>query len=168
LGVLFLITKYLNKMGKVVVTADKNGNVIGVSENNPQYGYVRVEQSGTFINDQGWLRLSKRSTLIKGLVDDLLEFGFKNGMELSGKIVVVESLTPFNPENPDRDLKIAGDTGVVCRTDDQPIYRQTFYTVNPEMQDHLITHTNSEEIREVQAAQKAIGSLRRTKVSTEL
>ena len=46
---------------------------------------------------------------------------------LPGKIVVVESLTPFNPENPDRDLKIAGGTGVICRIDDQPIYRQTFY-----------------------------------------
>jgi len=155
-------------MGKVVVTADKNGNVIGISENNPEYGYVRVEQTGTFINDQGWLRLSKRSTLIKGLVNDLLEVGFKNGQELPGKIVVVESLIPFNPENPDRDLKVAGNTGIVCRTDDQPIYRQTLYTTNTEMQDHLITHTNSEEIREVQAAQKAIASLRRTTASTEL
>jgi len=155
-------------MGKVVVTADKNGNVIGVSENNPEYGYVRVEQTGTFINDQGWLRLSKRSTLIKGLVADLLEVGFKDGQELPGRIVVVESLTPFNPENPDRDLKIAGDTGIVCRIDDQPIYRQTFYTTNNELQDQLITHTNSEEIREVQAAQKAMSTLRRTAVPTEL
>ena len=29
--------------GKVVVAADKNGNIIGVSQNNPEYGYVRVE-----------------------------------------------------------------------------------------------------------------------------
>jgi hypothetical protein len=146
-------------MGKVLVAADKNGNVIGVSENNPEYGYVRVEQSGSFINDQGWLRISRRSALIKGLVKDLVETGFTEGQELDGKIVVVESLTPFNPENPDRDLKIAGDTGVICRIDDQPIYRQSFYTTNQNTQDQLIMHTNAEEIREVQAAQRAMSSL---------
>lgn len=146
-------------MGKVLVTADKNGNVIGVSENNPEYGYVRVEQTGSFINDQGWLRISRRSALIKGLVKDLVETGFTEGQELDGKIVVVESLTPFNSENPDRDLKIAGETGVVCRIDDQPIYRQTFYTTNSNNQDQLIMHTNTDEIREVQAAQRAMSTL---------
>lgn len=147
-------------MGKVVVTADKNGNVIGVSENNPEYGYVRVEQTGSFINDEGWLRISRRSALIKGLVKDLVETGFTEGQEMDGKIVVAESLTPFNSDNPERDLKIAGETGVVCRIDDQPIYRQTFYTTNPDAQDHFIMHTNREEIREVQAAQKAVSSLK--------
>jgi hypothetical protein len=146
-------------MGKVVVTADKNGNVIGISENSPEYGYVRVEQTGSFINDQGWLRISRRSALIKGLVKDLVETGFTDGQELKGKIVVVESLTPFNTDNPDRDLKIAGDTGVVCRIDDQPIYRQSFYTTNENVEDQFIAHTNREEIREVQAAQKAVSSL---------
>jgi hypothetical protein len=147
-------------MGKVVVTADKNGNVIGVSENNPEYGYVRVEQTGSFINDQGWLRISRRSALIKGLVKDLVETGFTEGQEMPGKLVVKESTVPFNPENPDRDLKIAGETGVVCRIDDQPIYRQTFYTMNENAQDQLLPHTNTEEIREVQGAQRAIGSLK--------
>jgi hypothetical protein len=151
---------------KVVVTADANGNVIGVSENNPEYGYVRVEQSGAFINDQGWLRISKRSALIKGLVKDLVEAGFTSGQELPGKIVVVESLTPFNTQNPDRDLKIAGGTGVVCRIDDEPIYRQTFYTTNQELNDHLIMHTNAEEIKEVQAAQKAVSALKNFKRET--
>lgn len=154
-------------MGKVVVTADKNGNVIGVSENNPDYGYVRVEQTGSFINDQGWLRVSKRSALIKGLVKDLMETGFTEGQELDGKVIVVESLIPFNPENPDRDLKIAGETGVVCRIDDQPIYRQSFYTTNNNLQDELIMHTNSEEIREVQAAQRAVSSLKIKRAQTE-
>jgi len=153
-------------MGKVVVTADKNGNVIGVSENNPDYGYVRVEQTGSFINDQGWLRVSKRSALIKGLVKDLMETSFTEGQELDGKIIVVESLSPFNPENPDRDLKIAGETGVVCRIEDQPIYRQSFYTTNNNLQDELIMHTNSEEIREVQAAQRAVSSLKIKRAQT--
>jgi hypothetical protein len=146
-------------MSKVVVTADQNGNVIGVSENNPEYGYVRVEQTGSFINDQGWLRISRRSALIKGLVKDLVETNFSAGQEIAGKIVVIESLTPFNSENPERDLKIAGDTGVICRYDDQPIYRQSFYTSNMNANDQFIVHTNSQEIKEVQAAQRSISAL---------
>ena len=148
------------KQSKVRVTADINGNVIGVSQNNPEYGYVRVEQSVTQISEAGWLKPVKRSALIKGKVEDLAQAGFIDGFELSGKIIVKESLTPFNPENPDKDLKIAGQTGVVCRIDDQPIYRQTFFTSNQEAYDELITHDNTTEIREVQLAQKEISSLK--------
>lgn len=144
---------------KVLVAADKNGNVIGVSTNNPDYGYFRVEQQATQIDDNGWLRNAKRSALIKGKVEDLMAAGYTEGTELPGKIVVRESLQPFNPNNPDRDLKIAGDTGVICRIDDEPIYRQTFYTSNLNAYDELITHNNSDEIKEVQAAQKAMTSL---------
>lgn len=150
------------KHSKVRVTADINGNVIGVSQNNPEYGYVRVEQSVTQITEAGWLKPVKRSALIKGKVEDLAQAGFIDGFELSGKIIVKESLTPFNPENPDKDLKIAGQTGVVCRIDDQPIYRQTFYTSNQEAYDELITHDNTSEIREVQVAQREIVSLKNT------
>ena len=148
------------KQSKVRVTADINGNVIGVSQNSPEYGYVRVEQSVTQISEAGWLKPVKRSALIKGKVEDLAQAGFVEGHELSGKIIVKESLTAFNPENPDRDLKIAGATGVVCTIDDQPIYRQTFYTSNQEAYDDLITHDNTVEIREVQIAQKEITSLK--------
>jgi hypothetical protein len=150
------------KQSKVRVTADTNGNVIGVSQNNPEYGYVRVEQSVTQINEAGWLKPVKRSALIKGKVEDLAQAGFVEGYELSGKIIVKESLTPFNPENPDRDLKIAGSTGVVCRIDDQPIYRQTFFTSNQEAYDDLITHDNTNEIRDVQVAQREMSKLRPT------
>jgi len=108
--------------GKVHVTADQDGNIIGVSQNNPEYGYVRVEQIATTINTEGWLRRAKRSALIKGKVEDLMATGFRKDQELPGKIIVIESHVPFNPENPERDLKIAGDTGIVCRVDDQPIY----------------------------------------------
>lgn len=155
-------------MSKVVVTADANGNVIGVSKNNPEYGYIRVEQTVNQINDRGWLRVVKRSALIKGHVKDLVESGFTAGKELPGKIVVVESFQPFNTDNPDRDLKIAGVTGIICRVDDEPIYRQTFYTTNPEAIDVLIMHTNTDEIREVQASLKAVENLTEKKGKTTL
>lgn len=143
----------------VTVAADSNGNVIGVSQNNPEYGYVRVTQTIKHINDEGWLRNSKRSALIKGKVEDLVDAQFTQGEELPGKIIVVESLVPFNELNPERDLKIAGDTGVICRVDDQPIYRQTFYTTNESAQDQILMHTNKDEIKEVQQAQRALSSL---------
>jgi hypothetical protein len=146
-------------MNKVTVAADKNGNVIGISPNNPEYGWIRVEQNARVINDRGWLRNSKRSALIKGKVEDLLAANYREGEEITGRIIVVESFDAFNPENPDRDLKIAGDTGIICRVDDQPIYRQTFFTPNVNAEDELIMHTNAEEIKGVQAAQRGFKSV---------
>lgn len=143
----------------VVMPIDNTGNVIGVSKNNPDYGYVRVESLSTQINAQGWLRAVKRSALIKGLVKDLVSANFSAGQVLPGTIVVRESLQPFSPNEPERDLKIAGDTGVVCRMDDQPIYRQSFYTSDANAVDELIMHTNSEEIRDAQKANKVLGSM---------
>ena len=145
-------------MSKVTVVADKNGNVIGVSKNNPDYGYIRVEQQVIHINNEGWLKNIKRSALIKGKTEDLLNTGYVEGTVLPGKIIVVESLVPFNPENPNRDLKIAGDTGVICSIEDQPIYRQSFYTTNVNAHDELITHDNYDEIKDVQFAQKTMKS----------
>ena len=143
---------------KVKVTGDEFGNVINVSENNPEYGYVRVEQQVNVVSEDGWFRPTKRSTLLKGKVEDLKNGQFFVGQELPGKIIVKESLTPFNPNNPDQHLKIAGETGIICRIDDQPIYRDTFYTMNPEAQDILIMHDDScrEEIRQVGAATRAL------------
>lgn len=143
---------------KVVVKADENGNTIGVFKNNPEYGYIRVEQVAPVISDTGWLKTSKRSSFIKGKIEDLQNLNYSANQELPGKIVVIESLTPFTMDNPDRDLKIAGDTGVICRYDDQPIYRKSFYTTNTKVEDEVVHHTNADEIREVQAAQRALTS----------
>lgn len=143
---------------KVKVTADTDGNVINVSKN-PEFGYVRVEQRAPIVSQEGWLRITKRSALIHGKLDDLVEAGFTKEQELPGRIVVKESFDPFNNINPDKDIKIAGDTGVICRVDDQPIYRQTFYTTDLNAQDELIAHNNTEEIREVLEAQRQMSNL---------
>ena len=143
-------------MSKVVVVADKNGNIIGQSTNNPEYGYIRVQQKTVQINDQGWLKTVNRSAILKGKMEDLLAAEYREGTQLPGKIIVIEALEPFNPINPDRDLKIAGDTGIICRVDDQPIYRNSFYTTNPNAYDELITHTNTDEIRDVMEAKKVM------------
>lgn len=143
---------------RVKVVADELGNVINVNENKPDYGWFLVEQQvSEFVNN--WYTKRRRTALITGKVEDLLQANLFGGQELPGRIVIRESLTPFNPENPDKDLKIAGDSGVICRVDDQPIYRKGFYTSDINAQDEYIQHMNTQEIREVQAAQKAVSSL---------
>ena len=152
----------------VTVKSDDLGNVINVSENSPEFGYVRVQQLVPVISNTGWAKPQKRSALIKGKIEDLKMFGFKDNESIPGKIVVRESFMPFNQKDSERDLKIAGSTGIICRVDDQAIYRQTFYTSNENLQDELISHTNTLEIKEVMNAQKAINSLNISKVSTSV
>jgi hypothetical protein len=153
---------------KVKIKADKNKNIISVSENNPEYGRVAVEQEVYQISDRGWLKSSMRTAFINGKMNDLQKVGYREGMELPGKIVIVESLTPFNTENPDANLKIAGKTGVICRYEDQPIYRQTFFTTNQNAFDEFVPHTNKEEIRDVMLAQKMMDDLEVVKDDVEL
>jgi hypothetical protein len=153
-------------MSTVKVKADKNGNIIHVSENNPEYGWFFVEQNTTeFLN--GWLRSTTRSSRINGKVEDLKNANLKKDMEMPGKIVIKESLIPFNEENPDRDLKIAGTTGVICRYDDQPIYRKTFVSNDLNAEDEFISHTNKEEIKQVMEAQRAMALLNSAPVVEE-
>jgi len=147
-------------MSNVIIVGDATGNVINVSEN-PEFGYIRLRQETLRIGKGGWLRFENRTALVHGTMTDLMKVNYKAGQQLPGKIVVKESLVPFNEKNPDRDLKIAGKTGVVLRVNDQPIYRQTFYTTDESATDELIQHDMDcrNEIKEVLAAQKAVEDL---------
>jgi len=132
---------------KVTVVADDNGNVIRQSKN-PEIGYVRVTQDAVSYSANGWVQRKTRSALILGNIDDLKELKFKKGQTLDGKIVVKESTEPFNSEDPDRDLKIAGSTGILCCTaDGEPIYRTTFYDATGLQVDIMIPHANGDAIR---------------------
>ena len=147
-------------MYKCTVMADTIGNTIGISENNPEYGYIRVEQVTNQISEGGWLKLVKRSALIKGTVEDLKAVNYKEGDEISGRILVKESLEPFNPVNPEKNLKIAGSTGIICKLDNNPIYRDTYFTIDPYKEDEFISHDNTEEIKDAQLIVKeATGGL---------
>ena len=81
-------------------------------------------------------------------------FDFKANQELDGRIIVEESLQPFDPAKAEREMKMAGSTGIYCRVDDQPIYRRTRYSTSSLDQDTLIHHTNTDEIREALALVK--------------
>ena len=147
-------------MSNVIIVGDATGNVINISEN-PEFGYLRLKQETMKIGRGGWLRFENRTALIHGTVNDLMKADYRVNQKLPGKIVVSESLIPFNDKNPDRNLKVAGKTGVVLRVNDQPIYRQTFYTTEENATDELVQHDREcrNEIREVMAAQKAVEDL---------
>jgi hypothetical protein len=134
-------------MSKVIVVANENGEVVQKSENNAEYGHIRVEQTRSMIDDRGWLTRKKLVALIPGKIEDLEESGYTNGEELEGKIVVKESIEPFNAKFPERDLKYAGTTGVICKSGDNPIYRKAIYTLDMTVTDELVAHTNTDEIR---------------------
>jgi hypothetical protein len=145
---------------KVLVVADATGAVINVSENNPEYGYVKLQQAKTVVDDNGFLRRTVLTSLIQAPVDILKEMNYYGGQILPGTLVIEESLAPFNKKNPERDLKIAGKTGIVCRLDDQPIYRRVRYSENPDAINKTIQHTNVEELREAYNAQKAVSAIK--------
>lgn len=130
-----------------VVALDETGMVINQSKSNPDYGYVRVEQSRTLVDDNGFLRRKNVSTLIHGTMDELSATGFYAGQELPGNVVIKESLEPFNAKNPERDLKIAGETGIICKVGESPIYRKTVYSPASNVEDTLIQHDNVAELR---------------------
>lgn len=129
----------------VKVTANESGQVVNLSSN-PEYGYIRVTQTRT-VFEGGWMRKKNLSAIISGPTADLKAAGFVNGQSLPGNIIVSEQTTPFNAENPEKDLKIAGDTGVICTVGGEPIYRKTFYTEEAGASDITLAHDNQDEIQ---------------------
>jgi hypothetical protein len=138
----------MNNNAKVIVSTDDNGGIIRVSKNNPEFGYIRLEQTRTALGMDGWVKVVKLSSLLLGSVEALESLGITATDKMPGKIIIKESLTPFNAKDPDRDLKMAGNTGIVCSINDKPIYRKTFYLGDSSAQDILLSHDNSDAIRE--------------------
>lgn len=134
---------------KVTIVADSaTGMVINQSVNNPEYGYVKLQQSRTIIDDNGFLKKTTLNALIKAPIDILKEMNYYPGQILDGKIIVKESMTPFNKKSPERDIKIAGNTGIACTLEGNPIYRKIVYTQSANAEDITIQHDNIEELRE--------------------
>lgn len=134
-------------MSEVRIVPDANGNVIRQSKN-PDYGYVVIRQEKTSINKRGWINTSSRTALIQGTIDDLKKQKFRKNSKLPGSIYVLEQTEPFSYLMPERSLKYAGDTGIVCiSADGEEIHRQTFYDPSGTTEDITIPHVNGAEIR---------------------
>jgi hypothetical protein len=143
---------------KVTVMADANGMVINQSVANPDYGNVKLQQVRTMVDDNGFLRRKVVSTLLQGHMNELQQTGFYSGQELQGNILIIESLEPFNKKNPERDIKIAGETGIICKVEGNPIYRRTLYTEKENLTDTFLAHDNINELRFAYQEQKLTGS----------
>ena len=136
------------KKAQVTVTADKtSGLVINPSKNNPDFAWIRVQQVGKSIDDNGFLQTDYKSAFIKGAPSDLEELGYVAGEVLEGQIVVTESTTPPNPKKPSQDVKMSGANGIPCTIGGQVIYRTTKYTTNMELVDTKIAHDNGDAIK---------------------
>ena len=132
---------------KVAIVRDEHGNTLRISKKNPEFAYVRLQQDRVMVGSTGWLNRKTVSTLLHGRLDDLQSLNLENQEAVTGKIIVKEQLEPFSSDNPDRDLKMAGDTGIVCCYGGAPIYRKTFFTVNSNAEDALVAHDNTEDIK---------------------
>jgi hypothetical protein len=132
---------------KVKVLKNEDGSVLTVSENNPEYAWVRVQQIRTVVDDSGFLRRKPVNAIVPGHIDDMKAMNFYADQELPGKVLVKESLLPFNTKDPQRDLKVAGSTGIVCTLEGYPIYRKTYYTTKSNADDIFVQHDNKEEIK---------------------
>lgn len=128
-----------------IATASKDSTeLIGISPNNKEFGYIRVESAESVqFGAGGWLNARVKSALIKGKVTDLQTWvkanNIKVGSLITGKIVAKESHTPFyQGQQPKR----AGQDGEILHVAGQPIYRNTEFTLDESMQDELIQHEN--------------------------
>lgn len=133
---------------KVNIIADDMGNVIRQSSTNSEFAHVRLQQERVTFGNTGWVKKSVLSTLLHGKLEDLQSLGLESIKSLPGKIVIKESLEPFTASDPERDYKYAGDTGIVCCQDGQPIYRKTFYVSDITAEDVLVAHTNGQDIKD--------------------
>jgi hypothetical protein len=133
---------------KVNILADDMGNVVRQSNSNPEFGHVRLQQTRVTFGNSGWVKKSNISTLLHGKLEDLKDMGLELMDSLPGKIIIKEQLKAFSANNGDRDYKIAGQTGIICCVDGQPIYRKTFFVADATAQDVLIAHNNGDAIKE--------------------
>lgn len=145
---------------KVTVVADPTTGAVINKSSNPEYGYVKLAQPRTTIDDNGFLRKTVLTALIQAPVDILQEMGYYAGQQLDGKIIIKESLTPFNKKDPSRDLKVAGRSGIVCTVDGNPIYRKTVFAQSASAMDITIEHDNREELRQAYMSEQSSSAIK--------
>lgn len=137
---------------KATIIADKEtGVVVHQSANNPKFGWYAVEQISTVMSN-GFEREVRLTAIVNGDFE-MLSRNKVAGAQMDGVIIVKESTVPFNKENPDSDLKSAGDSGIPCTIGGLPIYRRTSLESNQDAVSTLLAHDNGDEIKAFYAKQ---------------
>jgi hypothetical protein len=135
----------MNNTVKVTTCRQDSNDLIGISKNNSEYGFIRIESTDDVqFGAGGWLNTRKRTTLIKGRIADLTTWVKSNnitiGSTFMGKIVIKEQAgVPFyDGQEPKR----AGQDGEILHKDGMPIFRQTEFTLDLNAADTLVQHDN--------------------------
>jgi len=132
----------------VVVKSKTTGKVLNAFENSPEYGFVGVEKTGVEFKG-GWMNNARRFATIKGRLDELEAFGFKEGQVIDGKIVIKEYHEPQYPGhepkiNPSHESVEIVDGKVQYEPDARilsgglPVYRESIFTQNMNETDNLL------------------------------
>lgn len=135
----------MNNTVKVSTCRTDSNELIGISKNNSDYGFIRIESTDEVqFGAGGWLNSKKRSTLIKGKISDLTSWVKSNNIQIGstfiGKIVVKEQAgVPFYEG---QEPKRAGQDGEILHKDGMPIFRQTEFTLDVNAPDTLVQHDN--------------------------
>lgn len=129
----------------VVIAKDQLGNAVRLTSN-PKYSYVKLTQERILFDfNTGWTKSVKYTAIIKGDTETLRKLNYDKIQELPGNIVVVESTTPTNPNDIERDIKRTGKDGVIlCTPDGEPIYRKCLYDPTGVQEDILVQHQSIE------------------------
>ena len=135
---------------KPKVMAGRNGNAVSLSRN-PDEGYIMLEQVIPYVNPKtNFLSEKRRTALLLGSTSMLLNLKWKVGQEVSGTIVLTESLVWEKGMQP----KMAGNTGAACTLKGKQIYHKTTFSFDPDEPDVLVKHDNNHEIATAAKAQR--------------
>ena len=87
-------------MSKVLITPNgKTGSLVTAYQSNTEFGYLQLTQT-TMVVEGGWIRESKRSTLMRGKVSLLESFvKMHKGLVVPGHLVVKEFVETQVPES---------------------------------------------------------------------
>ena len=155
-------------MRNVQITPSKEGQLITVYKNNSDYGYITLSSTELSTDSRGWIRESKRSTLMRATVDLLQKYVAMNkSLTVPGKIYVEEFLESEVPDsfkerfnkNVDYETQIrpyikrAGKDGVELTLGGERILRFTSYDPTGTIEDSKIAHDNTDAVK----ASKATG-----------
>jgi hypothetical protein len=149
-------------MRNVQITPSKEGQLITVYKNNSDYGYITLSSTELSTDSRGWIRESKRSTLMRATVDLLQKYiAMNKSLTVTGKIYVEEFLESEVPDsfkerfnkNVDYETQIrpyvkrAGKDGVELTLGGERILRFTSYDPSGSIEDSKVAHDNTDAVK---------------------
>ena len=153
-------------MRNVQITPSKEGQLITVYKNNANYGYITLASTELTPDARGWIRESKRSTLMRATVELLQKYiAMNKSLAVPGKIYVEEFLESEVPDlfkerfnkNVDYETQIrpyikrAGKDGVELTLGGERILRFTSYDPTGTIEDVKIAHDNTDAVKAFKA-----------------